>query len=273
MRKFKYLLLFLFLSFAAHSQTDIINSYRYGDPILEGLIGAWDFEDDGPAEDLVGTVDGTGTGGTTVETGADGNAVQVVIGDDSWIDFGDPAIYESMEAITVVIDVYPTANGGSGVSNIIGNWWSGTSQRWHLGLNSSNYIRGRIHSGTVSRDVTGTDALSLNTWHRISLRWEENATVKIKVDAHTQAASASTAVSMGAAGLGMQVSADPLLSGATNRQFSGRVDNLFIWDRQLTNDEIDQMHTGNPTYAELKGNYMWWVILLAFNRRNYKLAA
>lgn len=39
--------------------------------------------------------------------------------------------------------------------------------------------------------------------------------------------------------------------GANNRRFQGRLDNAMLWNRRLTDAEVTQLFSANPTYLDL----------------------
>ena len=91
-------------------QENFNNTYGI-DPILDGLLGAWDFETNPTVLDLTGSIDGTVISGSLV-AGANGNGIGVSSSVDAWIDFGiSPAGYDEMTQITAIIDWYPTQVG------------------------------------------------------------------------------------------------------------------------------------------------------------------
>lgn len=227
------------------------------DPILNGIFAAYDFETNPTVLDLVGSINGTGTSGTTLETGPNGNAIGVEsVTNSSWIDFGNNATWDELTEITVFIDWYPTAVGESGTSNVFGNFWSASGNHaWHIGWRADQGFRGRISDVTSNKDaISASTGYALNTWHRVALRWQGNGTApEIWVNG-VQTTGGTTAGAMRTALEGTQVSMDGAYAGAGTRQATGYVDNAFIWDRALTVAEMTQMFTGNPTYAELNSS-------------------
>ena len=233
-------------------QENFNNTYGI-DPILDGLLGAWDFETNPTVLDLTGSIDGTVISGS-LAAGANGNGIGVSSSVDAWIDFGNPSAYHSLDEITVFIDFYPTAVGESGVSLIFGTPYTETGgYAWNLGWNSSGQVRGRINN-TIATNYTivSTNTYSLNTWHRLALRWAGNGTpVDIFIDGVDEYNSGNVSGSMRTSILGMMASLDLSYSGASTRQISGRLDNAFVWNRGLSDTEVTQMFTGNPTFADL----------------------
>ena len=141
--------------------------YRY-DPILEGLIAAYQFEDtDDIFTSEVGRTYANGISSGTTSTGSfsgAGNSLLYTIAGDSYSAVSYSAEFEvtGSNAVTMMCDIYPQANGGSSTSNICGLFrTSEGSHVYHLGYNSSNQIRGRIYT-TVANNVITTATCPLS---------------------------------------------------------------------------------------------------------------
>jgi len=230
------------------------------DPILQGLRVAYQFEDtDSTFSDATGSLDGTSF--DTVSTGSfsgAGNSLYYTIADNSYssvLSGSHAGEFEmtASNALTMMVDLYPTANGGSATSNVAGLFISVAGNHvYNIGYNSANQIRGRVYD-TINRDVITTATVPLNTWGRVMMRYESGSVIQVHISGSAEE-SGSVAVgeiATDTAGLGFHISMPPNFTGYLNRQFEGRVDNVMIWERKLTDVERDQMFDGNPTYNDL----------------------
>ena len=226
--------------------------------ILLGLRAAYEFEDtDSTFTDSFGSLNGVSV--NTVSTGSiNGNSLYYDIGDEGYSSVLSGSHAGEFEmtgsnAVTMMVDIYPTANGGGATSNIAGLFITTLGNHiYHLGYRSDNTIRGRIYT-TSNTDVITTATAPLNQWSRIMLRWEQGDNIRVSISGSADAVGSviSGDIASDTLGIGFQVSMAPWMSGYINRQFQGRVDNLMIWERKLTDEERDQLFTGNPTYSEL----------------------
>jgi hypothetical protein len=126
----------------------------------------------------------------------------------------------------------------------------GGNNVYYIGHKSSGAIRGRIYT-TITNTFDSTLIANLNQWNRIVMRWKSGEPIKINLNGTEQESPIITGTPT-VAGLDMAVSMDPAW-GATSdvRQITGRVDEAMIWRRKLSDAEVTQLFTGNPTYAEL----------------------
>ena len=221
--------------------------------LTNGLIAAYDFEQTGGTfTDLTGNgKDLTGVNITT-QGGTNGNAAYLD-GETAYIYRANDKDFTQMLGLTVVIDYYPTRVGEGGVSNIIGQFFAeGGDHLWHIGQRSNNTVRGRVNS--TGFDVNTIENLTLNTWHRIILRWADGEAPEIKFNSNPFTVGGTIRSGMFDTDLEFNIGMNTSYSGESIRQIQGRVDNVFIWDRRLTDAEVTELLTGNPTYSELTGN-------------------
>jgi len=132
--------------------------------------------------------------------------------------------------------VYPTAYNG-----VIFNYGAAnTNQRSGLLLNGS----GQLYYVGENNDLTGGGALSLNTWHHVAASYN-GTTMVLYVDGVQTATNNPSA--FGTTGnnwrIGQRIPPTPF-----NELFSGRIDEVRVWNRALTAGEVTQSATRtNPT--------------------------
>ena len=222
-------------------------------PILYGLMMSYQCESNAALIDDLGANDGTNSG-TTIETGANGNA----LGYDGITGFSSVPYDDSIQItdeVTCMVDLYPTALGQSGTSNVIGLFWSQSGNHvYHIGYRPTGVVRGRVTLELqANTDVVSPDVLTLNEWHRIIFRWKSGEVLRIVVDNGTETLGAVVATGVGnPTTLPFQISMDPTWTpGATTRRLPGRVDNVMCWNRKLTDEEVQLLFDGNPDYNQL----------------------
>lgn len=221
--------------------------------ILDGLILSLSFEDTGSTlTDDLGLNDGTSYN-TTIETGPNGSAL-------GYTDFAASKSYSEIpydasltftDEITLMVDYYPTTVGGSGTSNIMGLFNAETGNHvYNIGHAPNGTVRFRLTLGTTL-NVNSTETLALNEWNRIICRWTTGEGFRIIIDNGTEFVGAAQSGTSGSTTMPFNVSMNSSWVGASARMINGRVDNAMVWDRKLTDAEVTQMFTGNPSYAEL----------------------
>jgi hypothetical protein len=238
-------------------QQNFINS-AIPDPVLIGLRAAYEFEDtDSTFTDAAGSFNGISV--NTISTGSiNGNSLYYDIGDNAYSSVLSGSHVGEFEmtgsnALTMMVDIYPTANGGSSTSAVAALFkLTSGNHVYSLGYNSANQIRGRVYTTTNQDKITTTTA-PLNQWSRVMLRWANGEPIRISISGSAEESGSVVTgqITNDDLGLGFHISTPSNFSGAANRQFEGRVDNLMLWERKLTDAERDQLFTGNPTYSEL----------------------
>jgi hypothetical protein len=266
MKKIIYILLFIGLSgysqgfdgFLLASRQQFENETLPADPILNSLIASYSFEETNSVMlDDLGTHNGTHTIAPVV-TGANGNArfyngYNAGSGGFSEVPFHADFKPTSNE-ITLMVDFYPTAAGGGSTSNIVGLFETDQTgvQHYYLGHRSSNVIRGRIITDSAEpTDFNTTGVVILNQWNRVMLRWKAGETIKVTINGVTEVSPATKTGTWTAPEFPFIISMNPANPGANGRAITGRVDNIMLWGRQLSDTEVTQMNTTNPTYSEL----------------------
>jgi hypothetical protein len=225
------------------------------DPLLEGMIAAYSFEDNNRLLDELGKHHGLNT--STVLTGSvdinSGNSLYYDIASDS-----DSAVSHSTDfdidgtsAVTLMCDMYPTANGGSATSNVCALFEAlGGNHIYHIGYDSSNRIRGRIYTTTNTDKIT-TATVPLNEWRRVMLRWTSGEPIRIQIEGEVEESGSDLTGTPTTRTLPFCISMPSFMTGYVNRQFAGRVDNVMVWKRKLSDAERDRLFDTKLTFKDL----------------------
>jgi len=215
---------------------------------LNGLMFSYSMESIDALVDDLGSNSGTNTN-VTFETGRIGNGYGYN-GTNAVSTVPHSSLLASPTTeVTLMADVYPTANGQSSISNILGkaNNTSGVFL-YQIGLTTSNTIRFRVATGTAFSTFISTDTLTLNQWHRVICRFKSGELADIHINLNINTFTPVTRT-MEDVALDMYIGAGHPNS-ATNRRFAGILDNVMGWNRALTLDEINKLLNESLTYLD-----------------------
>ena len=203
-----------------------------GNGTREGLVAAYGFEETAGAQALDASGngnDGALFGTTRTESGRFGNALSFD-GVDDWVTIEHGSSLELAGAMTVEAWVFPTASS---------NWSTIVAKESTGDLAFALYASGTAHRPAArfglngQTDVQGESPLPLNTWTHLAATYD-GSFVRLYVngsETDTQALSG-----------GITASSNPLRIGGNSvwldESFEGRIDEVRIYDRQLTLAEI-----------------------------------
>ena len=200
------------------------------------LVGYWPF--DGSLKDLAGTADGTFVGGTAAYQA--GKIVQAISFDgvNDYVDIPsptNPALY------TISVWVKPARTSAAGV--ITRTDASGPTTSWSHQL--------RIESGTfhhylwvgAERHVPGTTTIVPDTWYHVAITAQNSGPMRLYVNGKEDGVSIDTAGTLWATGTRIFVGSN---SGHGMGWFQGQVDDLRIYNRELSAAQIKDTFNGTP---------------------------
>lgn len=222
--------------------------------ITDGIVSSYRMEENSILSDDTAFNNGTNVN-TVIGTGRNLNGL-VYNGTDAYSTVPNSTSLTLSDEITMSFDIYPTADGQANVSRIINKYTGDGSNNdvWSVGLNASRQIRFRFYINSTLYDFITTAALTLDTWSRVVVRWKSTEAARISING-TEEVDANTRTGT------FTNSTNPLIIGglppeaaSTGRMFEGVLDNIIIWNRKLTDEEKDTMHTDNPTYLNLIGS-------------------
>jgi hypothetical protein len=201
------------------------------------LVGYWPF--DGNLNDLAGTASGTFVGGqATYQKGQIGQAV-AFDGVDDYVNIPSP---ENPAVYTISAWVKPARTSAAGV--ITRTDASGPTTSWshQLRINTAGQFHHYLWVG-AERHVAGTTVIVPDTWYHVVISAQNNGPMRIYVNGQEEGTSISTAGTLWATGTRITVGSN---SGHAMGWFQGLVDDLRIYNRELSAAQIKAMFEGTP---------------------------
>ncbi|MCH2060961.1 MAG: hypothetical protein MK183_10075 [Verrucomicrobiales bacterium] len=222
---------------AGTDPTDENSSPQLGDQIALGLIAYWPL--DGDLTDLVGESDGTLMGGgvATYTTGQIGDG----------IDLDGVGQYIETPLINEELFDFPEGNGFS-----VSAWFrvDDFNKSWQCLIAKGEGNRWRIHRRGGEQIITGnggnadvpagpTNVNDGQIHHIVLVSDPAGGAVRLYIDGQLESTGAAP---------NLENNAQPMMIGenpdARNRTWSGLIDDIGIWDRPLTEDEISYIYRG-----------------------------
>jgi hypothetical protein len=218
------------------------------DKFTNGLVGMWSFN--GP--DMSGNTaidrsgmgnNGTTTGGVRVVLGKNGQALQFD-GTSGYVSVGDTSSLNATTAFTVSAWVYKTGNSsGSSVAGTIAGKWNSSGTGWFLELHDTdsgtpNQLRFYI-SGVSTASTYSVGQVSNNAWHHILVKYD-GVKKYIYIDG-TLDTSPDTTGTPTTANDSFQIGFDTG-SAASFNYFNGKIDEVRIYNRALSANEVTQLY-------------------------------
>lgn len=130
------------------------------------------------------------------------------------------------------------------------------SQKWNFRLNGDGTVRVEVNGGYIY----GTTVIDDGEWHHIACTFSgtDVQQVKLYVDGNLETTGASLSepvLTNTTNGINLRVS-----RGTNNRYFDGIIDDVRVWDTELTQAEIQDwmyrtLDSDHPQYAHLQVNY------------------
>lgn len=198
--------------------------------LTDGLISAYKLDEtSGDVIDSHGTNDGTNNGATRGATGKDGNAFDFD-GYDDYVDLGkSPNELFSSGGFSISGWLKPDSfDDWQAFYNIGGTYF------FYCLIGNNGDIVYKINSNAGS----ASSVVSLDTWHHISVTWD-GSDLRLYVDGDLKDTQSDSEV----------LPNMNLFIGARNtggdRNFNGKIDEVYIWDRALTSSEISDLASGS----------------------------
>lgn len=237
----------LFKSSYLKSQ-NIVNSYRFaGDDIpTDGLIAQWLFS--GNANDDINGNDGTVYGATlTTDRFGNSNKAYAFNGDTIVVPDADIFSFVGDVAFSINLWIEKTTSPINGA--YIGKWGGSTSLREWVFLNggsANSYMRLDNGAGAFIR-LDSDSTLSTSEWYMLTMVYdgsEATSGIDFYVDCKFV-----TNTTTGGSGTytGMINTATDVYIGVlegTGSSFNGKIDDIRMYNRELTQDDIDKLYGG-----------------------------
>jgi len=205
--------------------------------LVDGLVEYWEFNGD-YAAGLDASNDGilaqSGTGAATFVSGKFGSAVDLEnsggAGNQAVINVGEPAKFAFEAGSLSVSAWYTTESLYTGWNTLISQ---GEGSNWRIarhGSSNTNFKYSVGGPGNVDANIDEQDG----SWHHVVVTHESDGDITMYIDGEEAASQAAWALGNGA-GLSLQIGGNPQ---AVNRGWDGNIDDVAIWDRALTSEEV-----------------------------------
>jgi hypothetical protein len=191
---------------------------------------------------------GTVYGATWNSSGKYGGAFEFD-GVDDWINISEDNSLKINKTTTIVAWIYPRAYGNDGWGKAIYHYFK------NLGLdydglsfaisNVSGYdkkIWFGLGNGTSWNNAYGTTNISLNTWSYVAGTYN-GSIIKVYVDGVEEGSANLSSSILYESGISPRIGS--VTTGDSNRFFNGSIDEVRIWNRSLSADEVYQQYISN----------------------------
>ncbi|MFT6861944.1 MAG: hypothetical protein ACJAVK_000497 [Akkermansiaceae bacterium] len=203
--------------------------------LVDGLVEHWAFDDDYAAA-LDSSNDGslalTGTGSAAFVPGKFGSAVDLdnSDGNQAVINVGDPAEF-AFEGASMSISAWYTTE------SLYTNWQTLVSQaeggNWRIARHGSSETNLKYSVGGPGNVAANIDQQD-ESWHHVAVTHESGGDITMYIDGVAAATQAEWVLGNGG-GLIMQIGGNAQAAG---RGWDGNIDDVAIWDRPLTTEEV-----------------------------------
>jgi regulation of enolase protein 1 (concanavalin A-like superfamily) len=201
------------------------------------LVGYWPF--DGSLKDMAGTATGTFVGGTAVYQ--PGQIAQAISFDgvDDYVNIPSPT---NPSIYTISAWVKPAGTAAAGI--ITRTSAAGPASEWshQLRINTAGQFHHYLWVG-AERNIPGTTTIVPDTWYHVAIVAQNSGPMRLYVNGKEDGVSIDTAGALWAAGDRIFVGSN---SGHGMGWFKGLVDDLRIYDRELSAAQIKDMFNGMP---------------------------
>jgi hypothetical protein len=199
-----------------------------------GLVAHWTFDASDISGDQALDVSGLGNHGTIYDaipvTGRVGEALE--FNDSDSVSVPDTATLDITDSLTIMAWVMPESI--SGVQDIVtkngGNPYTGNSYSL---FHSSGYVYFKIDNAS-SNDAINAGPLSAGKWHHIAGTWD-GGTARLFIDGKERVTDDDTIGQI-------RTSSNDVNIGGTQWHFNGTIDDVMLWNRSLTGQEIQDIY-------------------------------
>ncbi|WP_057938642.1 LamG-like jellyroll fold domain-containing protein [Algoriphagus resistens] len=166
---------------------------------------------------------------------------------------------------TLMADIFREGNGQSGGSIVIGKTYSSTwpeNQTYSLAITADNRLRIRTNSFGL-RDWISSQTVPLGKWVRVIATYKSGEGYRLYLDTVVPEKSPQFSGAVTKSDMKLIIgSASQLRNAAYNRRFEGVLDNVGIWNRKLSQEEITELITTKITYPDFKGNELYRITVV-----------
>ena len=163
---------------------------------------------------------------------------------------------------TLMADIYREGNGQVKGTVIVGKTLSSSwteNQSYSMGLTRDNKIKIRTNIPYLN-DWVSSQTVPLGKWVRVIATYKSGEGYSLYMDSTKPEQSGKFSGSISQSNLELTIGAATLTNNSANlRRFEGVLDNVGIWNRKLSTDEISSLITNKITYPDFKGNNLYRV--------------
>jgi hypothetical protein len=179
----------------------------------------------------------TGKGKTLTAFTFDGSTARVEI---PWTMTPDISSAVTAGTVTFCAWIYPTSTGTErgimGVGTTTGSGGIGLN----LAIDTNNKA---IFWYTGTTPATSSTALSANTWYHVCGVMESTASTKIYINGALDVTSTSSTATVAIAAINNKFVVGNEGQAASNRAFTGKIDEAAVWSVALTATQINEIYT------------------------------
>lgn len=226
----------------------------------DGLVGWWNLDEISGTTAVDSSWKGnTGTASNTlIVSNCQTNTCRSFNGTTSYIDAGSATILDDIPQITVSAWIYPSTSGELGTGKIVSKRGDVAAlSGWNFGMSGSSLNWSAEFSVTLATRTTST-TVTLNKWTHVVLTWDGSSTAaNAKMYINTVEAGYSTTTN--GSGTRSSDAAKSLtignLSSAAERTFDGFIDDVKIYNRIITTQEVKDLYNQGVKRNTVKLNY------------------
>jgi hypothetical protein len=179
--------------------------------------------------------------------GYDGNALEFD-GSGDFLDCGDNPSLEISDAVSITAWIKV---GNLGIDQKIGGNQNGTNGGYKMGIFSNNKVEFEIrtssNSATLNRNANGGTELMEDVWYHVAgVYSQEDGYIRTYVNGNLDRQLATTE-ELGASPGTFYIGCEPFNTGSNN--FNGVMDDVRLYNKALTQDEIMEAMRGNSLLA------------------------
>jgi hypothetical protein len=204
-----------------------------GISLLNGLMGYWKLDETtGAVLDSPGILNGTNFGATRGSSGKLGNSYTFTAAENDYVDIGK--VCKPTTGITLTSWIYPSVqiNDWAGLIINLTSYGIDDQNGYSMFIDSSKLVC-ELFNRTNFSQVYSNTIITPNTWHFVALSWN-GAIMNVYVDSNFPDAS-QLRTSLIAYDIDSSLR---LGSHSPNYDYNGRLDEVGIWNRALSIDEL-----------------------------------
>ncbi|WPR73552.1 Ig-like domain-containing protein [Algoriphagus sp. NG3] len=157
---------------------------------------------------------------------------------------------------TLMADIFRQGDGQESASIIMGKTFSAAwpqNQTYSMSVTKDNKIRIRTNTSGL-KDWVSTQTVPFGKWVRVIATYKSGEGYSLYFDSTVPEKSAKISGTIAKSNQELTIGTASLKNNAANRRrFEGVLDNVGIWNRQLSQDEIAKLITSKITYPDFKG--------------------